>query len=546
MKDLIGSTLGQYRIVEEIGRGGMAVVYRAYQASLERHVAIKVLPPQFAFDSTFINRFLQEARAAAGLKHHNVVRIYDVGEEGGIYYIVMEEVHGEPLNVYQQKLGALSSEQILKIIAQIASALDFAHAKGIVHRDIKPSNIIVGPDGHAVLTDFGIAKAASGTGLTRTGMIVGTPEYMSPEQALGKGVDHRTDIYSLGVICYELLSGRTPFKGETLAVMHAHAYETPPSLQTLNPQVNQEVERVIEQVLAKNPDDRFPSAGEFAVALAAAFQGQAMTPWPVPIPIPVVATLTPATPTPEPETILAEGVSVNGQKGKRKLLVPLLLGLIGIVAVSAIAFAVLRPDTRLTAAPSSPTTDGQEVIESTATPTLSGAKYTQTPTVVNAKTPEQTETTTKTTTATDRLTGTDALELTKTPTLTTTVTGTPTKTKTVTITPTQTPTKTITITPTRTPAKTVTTTPTVTSTPKPPTNTPPPPTDTPRPTNTPRPTDTPAPPTDTPRPTDTPAPPTDTPAPPTDTPRPTDTPEPPPTDTPEPPPTNTPGPPPSP
>jgi len=537
MKDLIGSSLGQYKIIEEIGRGGMAVVYRAYQPSLERNVAIKVLPPQLAFDSTFVNRFLQEARAAAGLKHTNVVKIYDVGEEDGVYYIVMEEVQGEPLNVYRQKAGSLSSEQVLKIMGQIGSALDYAHARGIVHRDIKPSNIIVGPDEHAVLTDFGIAKAASGTGLTRTGMIVGTPEYMSPEQAMGKGVDHRTDIYSLGIICYELLGGQTPFRGETLAVMHAHAYEAPSSLQTLNPQVNKEVESVIEKVLAKNPDDRFQTAGEFMVALAAAFQGQILTPWPVaPIPVPVVATPVPVAPDTQAKTILDEGPLVTGGKRQRRLLLPIMLAVVGIIGISAIAFAVLRPDTRPSSVPASPRDSGQEITGSTATPKLSGSTVTATPTVAPTKTPKRTKRPTKTASATQSLNGAKAFGRNKTLTSTTTVTMTPTKTKTATRTPTPTKTKTVTITPTRTPTKTtgITITPTNTSTLRPPTNTPKPSTNTPRPpdtpkpsTNTPRPTDTPKPPTNTPRPTDTPKPPTDTP-------RPTDTPEPPPTDTPEP------------
>lgn len=270
--DLIGKPLGNYQIVSELGRGGMGIVYRAYQASLNRYVAIKVLPPQLAIDETFVQRFLHEARASAQLQHPNIVTIYDVGSIEHIYYIVMAEIRGEPLSALVRRSGRLPLDRAVSIVSQVASALDFAHAQGIVHRDIKPSNILVDANDRAVLTDFGIAKAATGANVTRTGVVVGTPEYMSPEQARGTPVDHRSDIYSLGVIAYELMGGRAPFVGDTLAVLHAHAYEPLPSLRTLNPEVSKDVERVIAQAMAKKPEERWPSAGAFAAALTASIQ----------------------------------------------------------------------------------------------------------------------------------------------------------------------------------------------------------------------------------------------------------------------------------
>ena len=201
MSNLIGKTLGQYQIIEEIGRGGMAVVYKAWQPSLNRHVAIKVLPPQFTFDQRFVQRFQREAQAAAGLRHPHIVVIHDTGEQQGLYYIVMQLLEGQPLNQVIRREGQMGLERVAGIVAQVASALDYAHEQRFVHRDVKPGNIIVGRDGHATLTDFGIAKAAEGTKLTRTGTVMGTPEYMSPEQAKGKTVSRATSVFLLGRGC---------------------------------------------------------------------------------------------------------------------------------------------------------------------------------------------------------------------------------------------------------------------------------------------------------------------------------------------------------
>ena len=192
--NLVGKTLGNYQIVAEIGRGGMAVVYRAYQPSLNREVAIKVLPPQFTFDQQFIERFIREAQAAASLRHDHIIVIHDVAEQSGLYYIVMDLLEGRTLRQLIEQEGALPPARAAHLVEQIASALDHAHRRGFVHRDVKPDNIFVDQGDRVTLTDFGIAKAASGHQLTKTGMLVGTPQYMSPEQAQGEHVGPPTDI----------------------------------------------------------------------------------------------------------------------------------------------------------------------------------------------------------------------------------------------------------------------------------------------------------------------------------------------------------------
>jgi serine/threonine protein kinase len=274
--DLVGRRLGNYEIVDEIGRGGMAVVYRAYQRSLNRHVAIKVLAPQLSVDQRFVERFQREARAAAGLQHPNVVVIHDVAQEQGIYYIVMEFLEGRSLKELIQAEQSLSPKRATRIVEQVASALDYAHERGFVHRDIKPANIIVGKNDHATLTDFGIAKAASETQhLTRTGMLIGTPEYMSPEQAEGGAVDHRTDLYALGVVLYQMLTGRAPFHSTTPhATLHSVIYEPPPPVRQLRPSLSPAIESVVMRSISKQPASRYQSGSKMVAALKAALSGQ--------------------------------------------------------------------------------------------------------------------------------------------------------------------------------------------------------------------------------------------------------------------------------
>jgi serine/threonine protein kinase len=197
MSEPIARTIGPYRIVGELGRGGMAVVYKAWQPALERYVALKVLPEYFQHDPEFLARFHREAKAAARLSHPNIVHIYDTGEAEGLHYIAMEYVEGGSLRE-RLAAGPLDLDQAWHILAQVAEALDRAHAHGLIHRDIKPANILFTGDGRPKVTDFGIAQAAGGTHLTRSGMILGTPEYMAPEQAMGESVDYRADLYYAG------------------------------------------------------------------------------------------------------------------------------------------------------------------------------------------------------------------------------------------------------------------------------------------------------------------------------------------------------------
>jgi serine/threonine protein kinase len=281
MQNLTGKRLGQYHIIEEIGRGGMAEVLKAWQPSLERYVALKVLPEYFVHDGQFLARFEREAKAAAKLSHPNIVHIYDTGEADGRHYIAMEYLEAGSL---QERLatGALSIEEAHEILAQVAAALDYAHGQGLIHRDIKPSNILFSGDGRPKVADFGIARAGDGTQLTRTGVIMGTPEYMAPEQAEGRPVDHRADLYALGVVLYQMLTGRAPFRGTTPhATLHAVIYEPPPPPRQINPDLPPAVEAVILKALAKRPEDRFQRGAEMVAALQRALRG---TPAAAPLP----------------------------------------------------------------------------------------------------------------------------------------------------------------------------------------------------------------------------------------------------------------------
>jgi serine/threonine protein kinase len=269
--ELVGSQLGKYEIRAEIGRGGMGTVYLGYDPLLDRRVAIKVLAPHLVWEQGFVERFLREARAAARLKHPSVVTIYDVGQEGSHYYFVMEYIEGQTLAQVIRQRGAMSPAEVTAILRPLADALDQAHRQGLVHRDIKPGNIMVGPAGQVMLTDFGIARAAQEVRLTTTGTLVGTPEYMSPEQARGEAVDSRTDQYSLGVVAYEMLSGKVPFGGTTPhGVLYKQIHEPLPPIRQERPDLPAGAQTVLQQGLAKEPGQRYATVTAFAEALGQA------------------------------------------------------------------------------------------------------------------------------------------------------------------------------------------------------------------------------------------------------------------------------------
>lgn len=261
--------VGPFEIVEKIGQGGMATVFKAYHAKLDRHVAIKVLHPAFRDDDSFLRRFGREARLVANLDHPHIVPIYDFAEHEGRPYLVMRYVHGITLKERHDQ-GQLSSEEVVSIVTAVSAALDYAHNKGILHRDIKPSNILLDRQGKAFLTDFGLARLTNiGETTISHDTIVGTPHYISPEQAKGlQNLDGRTDVYSFGVIVYQLLTGQVPFMSDTpYAVVHSHIFDKPPQPHRLNSAITPELEDVLLKVLAKSPNGRFPTAGIFADAL---------------------------------------------------------------------------------------------------------------------------------------------------------------------------------------------------------------------------------------------------------------------------------------
>ncbi len=271
MFDLIGKTIGPYRVVEQVGVGGMATVYKAYQPSMDRYVAIKILPHYLSQDPEFVKRFQREARAIAKLEHAHILPVHDYGEYEGIAYIVMRYVEAGTLKDRMAQ-GQLPLDEIDRLIEQIGGALDYAHRLGVIHRDIKPGNVLLDTQGDTYLSDFGLARMMEATQqLTASGVGVGTPAYMSPEQGQGVKVDHRSDIYSLGIILYEMVTGKVPFEAETpMAVMIKHITDPLPLPRTVKPDVPEPVERVILKALAKDQAHRYQTAGDMVQALAVA------------------------------------------------------------------------------------------------------------------------------------------------------------------------------------------------------------------------------------------------------------------------------------
>lgn len=434
--------LGKYQVVERLGRGGMAEVYRAYHASLDRYVAIKVLHSFLADDPEFKSRFEKEAQNIAKLRHPNIVQVYDFDydEEGESYYMVMELINGVTLKdrLFDGDERLVEIPEALRITRESASALAYAHSRNMIHRDVKPANLMIdSQDQRVVLTDFGIAKIVTGAQFTVSGGMVGTPAYMAPEQGLGEAGDERSDLYSLGIILYQMLTGKLPYEAETpLAVILKHLNEEPPQPSELNPAVTQSVELVINKLMTKRPEDRYQTAVDLIADLERVERGETLTfnkavrdsaelsaivptltdtpterasPPPSPTKPPILKTPTP--PTNIPLASFAAGGAL--------MLMIVVVGVLLAAASGGFAFVGFL---------GTPT--------STLTPTLT-ATATDTPSATPTFTP--TETATATATASDTPTLTATPMPTDTPTLTQTPSLTPTATATNTATATETP-----------------------------------------------------------------------------------------------------------
>ncbi len=456
--------LGKYEIIDRLGRGGMAEVYRGYQASLERYVAIKLLHPFLADDPEFKDRFEREARNVARLRHPNIVQVYDFeyDDNNESFYMVMELIDGQTLKDYLGDLHAkgerMSMREIVRIARGAISALAYAHARGMIHRDVKPANLMLDSDGRIVLTDFGIAKIVTGIQFTASGGLIGTPAYTAPEQGLGEAGDERSDLYSFGVILFQMCTGELPFDAEApLAVILKHLNQPIPSIYKLNPAVPESMGEVVYKAMAKDPDERYQTADELLTALdeieldptktkppaesvvaavemanstplaAGASAANANTPPPLNLP-----------PTSEPVPTPRFRPSLAGIGG---LIIIGLLAVVGIVMGGGQLLGALNPTSTPTRTP-------------TFTPTAT-ATYTSTFTV----TPSLTATWTPSLTSTPSFTPSQTTTLTDTPSFTATTTVTPSFTATITpsltVTPSYTATPTLTFTPSMTPSSTV-------------------------------------------------------------------------------------------
>jgi hypothetical protein len=325
----------------------MATVYKAYDATLDRFVALKVLAPQLAWEEEFVQRFVREARAAARLKHPNIVTIYDVGRASGWYYFAMDYVAGTTLAEIIRQRGAMPAEEVVRVLEPLAAALDHAHSRGLIHRDVKPSNVIVSEDGDVVLTDFGIVRAAQAKGLTRSGTVMGTPAYMAPEQASGDDVDPRTDQYALGIVAYEMLAGRVPFDAEsTPRLLYKIVHDAPPALRTVRPDLPEAASQVLSRALGKEKKERYGSCRAFVDSLDQSLQAQ-----PADVP-----TRGPTKPAPEQVAVPAPGRATTPRKKEVTTPAPrkvgrqrtLLLGLggvglaiVGLLCLGAVVVGIL-------------------------------------------------------------------------------------------------------------------------------------------------------------------------------------------------------------
>lgn len=348
-----GQMLGQYQITSQIGKGGMATVYKAYQVTMDRYVALKVVSGQVMDDPNFIKRFHQEARLIAKLEHPHILPVHDFGEADGTPYMVMRFLEAGTLTELIEA-GQMQLPEIDRIFTQLTEALEYAHENGVIHRDIKPSNAMLDRRGTVFLTDFGIAKMVEGSpGLTATGAITGTPSYMSPEQAQGHAVDQRSDIYSLGVVLFEMLTGRVPFEAETpMAVLFKQILDPPPPLSTVRADLPYTLEIVLLKALSKKPEDRFSSMGSFRAAWKKALAEAAEVAKPAPVPTSVAgahphfgatAPATPVATASASPTVMPVDTVVGGATAKKNgnAKVPLLAGGACVVVLLFVAVAVV-------------------------------------------------------------------------------------------------------------------------------------------------------------------------------------------------------------
>ncbi len=496
IEDLSGSSLGAYELIEKLGAGGMGVVYRGYQSSLNRDVAVKVLPPTLALSAGYVERFNREAQTAASLEHKHIVPIYDYGTQRGASYIVMRLLTGGSLEErIRQRAGHRnplpSLEETAKLLDQVASALNYAHRREVVHRDIKPSNVMFDDEGDAYVADFGIAKLLGATSaLTGTGMSLGTPNYMAPEQWRGEDISPATDQYALGALAYVLVTGRPPFDATTpYALMHKHLKEIPTPPHEWRPGAPPAIRPVLERAMAKQPEDRYPTVTDFSHAFSQAVGGtqEESTQFYTFRLRGSAATRT------DSGVYGASRPSTAGRRRQPFYRNPWVVAVgIAIVALTVLLLAVIFTPTD-EGGPSTPTPDEAQVLRQTLTaiseantPTLSEAEALRlTLTAVSSQAtapPQEIEATvtdvviilptdtalpspTVTSTATPEPTATPTASATSTATAT--LTETPSATPTVTSTPTATATATRTYTPTPSPTNTPTAVPTATPTPEP-------------------------------------------------------------------------------
>jgi eukaryotic-like serine/threonine-protein kinase len=328
---------GRYELVELIGRGGMSSVWRSHDRLLDRTVAIKVLHEQYTTDEEYVERFRREARSVAQLSHPNIVTVIDRGEEGGRQYIVFEYVEGENLKQVIERSGPLPVRDALLLALQMARALGFAHDRGLIHRDVKPQNVLLNENGQAKMTDFGIARSVDVDGVTITGTVLGTSEYIAPEQARGQRVDALTDVYSLGVVLYELLTGGVPFQGENfVAIALRHVNEPAPSVLQRRPDVPPRLGVAIERAMAKRPEDRFASMGELVAELEACLDELD--------PASEEATMISRRPVPQPRRRRAERKRRRRRRGAILWPIAALAAILAVAALAALGAMALRDD----------------------------------------------------------------------------------------------------------------------------------------------------------------------------------------------------------